>query len=72
MVAWLPRGEVPGDALTIEKALVAARLASSLTEARRLISEGAIYVNNGRLEPPGPGLVPVACQGGDLVRVDWD
>ena len=72
MVAWLTRDQVPEDALTIEKALVATELASSLAEARRLIGGGGIYVNNEKLTPPAAGMVPVACQGGEPVRVRWD
>ena len=69
MVAWLTRDQVPQDALTIEKALVAAELASSLSEARRLIAGGGIYVNNEKLIPPAAGMIPVAFQGGEPVRV---
>ena len=72
MVAWLARDQVPQDALTIEKALVRTGLASSLTEARRLISQGAICVNNEKIIPPAAGMVPVACQGGEPVRVQQD
>ena len=68
MVAWLTRDQVPEDALTIEKALVAAKLASSLSEARRLIAGGGIYVNNEKLIPPAAGMVPVACQDGEPIR----
>ena len=72
MVAWLARDQVPEGALTIEKALTVTGLASSLTEARRLIAQGAISVNNEKLAPPFNGAVPVACQDGEPVRAQKD
>ena len=61
----MSRAEAAADPFAIDKLLVAAGLASSLTEARRLIRDGSVYLNNVRLVPPedGPDLHPVALAG---------
>jgi tyrosyl-tRNA synthetase len=45
----LPVGQASAGTTTIVEALVQTGLASSNTEARRLISEGAVYINNNRI-----------------------
>lgn len=56
---WLRRDIAIRHPYAIDKMLVATGLASSLTEARRLIDGGAIYLNNQKLVAPEPGFLPV-------------
>ncbi len=56
---WLRRDAAAGHPYAVDKMLVSTGLARSLTEARRLIAEGAIYVNNEKLVPPETGFLPV-------------
>ena len=59
MPLWLPEAAARIQPGAIDALLVDAGLAKSLTEARRLIRDGAIYLNNEKLTPPGPGFLPV-------------
>jgi predicted rRNA methylase YqxC with S4 and FtsJ domains len=57
---WLRPEIAAGHPYAIDKMLVSTGLAESLTEARRLIAAGAIYLNNKKLTPPVEGFLPVA------------
>ncbi len=57
----LPRASLSGDGLQVLDALVAAGLAKSKGEARRVIEQGGAYVNNRRVESASAQL-----GGGDL------
>ena len=57
----LPRASLSGDGLQVVDALVAAGLAKSKGEARRVIEQGGAYVNNRRVDSPSAQL-----GGGDL------
>jgi tyrosyl-tRNA synthetase len=54
----LPRGRLAGEGLPVVDAAVEAGLAKSKGEARRLIGQGGIYVNNRRVESPDARLGP--------------
>lgn len=56
---WLRRDIAMGHPYGIDKMLVATGMVKSLTEARRFIADGAIYVNNEKLIPPENGFLPV-------------
>lgn len=56
---WLRPDIAIGHPCAIDKMLVSTGLASSLTQARRLIADGAIYLNNEKLVPPEKGFLPV-------------
>jgi hypothetical protein len=68
MVRWVTREEAAQHPLALDKILTRTGenggpvLAATLSEARRLIREGAIYLNNTRLIPPegSEDLIPVA------------
>ena len=60
MALWLPREVAAQHPLAIDKMLVACGLAPSLTEARRLIHQKSIYLNNEQLIPPTPDHLPIA------------
>ncbi len=60
---WLRRDIAIRHPYAIDRMLVATGLAKSLTEARRLIDGGAIYLNNQKLVAPEPGFLPVAVVG---------
>ena len=59
MPLWVPRDQATPHPMSIDKLIVAASLASSLAEARRLIQQGSIYLNNVKIEPPQEGLLPL-------------
>ena len=59
MPLWLPEAAAKIQPGAVDGLLVAAGLAKSLTEARRLIRDGAIYLNHEKLVPPEPGFLPV-------------
>jgi predicted rRNA methylase YqxC with S4 and FtsJ domains len=65
---WLRRDIAVQHPLAVDKMLVATGLAKSLTEARKLIEQGAIYVNNEKLVPPEEGFLPVVIvtEGADM------
>jgi hypothetical protein len=67
---WLRRDlfTIPPDLLTLEKAMVGCGIASSLTSARRLIREGAVYLNNEKLTCPGDDFTGVFIGNGELIR----
>lgn len=56
VMLWLRRDlfTIPPELLIVEKAMMLARVASSVTEARRLITDGGAYLNNEKITPPGP------------------
>jgi len=56
---WLRRDLAVRCQYGIDRMLVATGLAKSLTEARRLIAQGSIYVNNEKLVPPEEGFLPI-------------
>ncbi len=60
MPVWLPRECAAAHPHAIDKMLVSTGLAKSLTEARRLIGDGAVCLNNEKLVPPEEGYLPVA------------
>ena len=57
---WLRPDIAMGHPHAVDKMLVATGLAKSLTEARRLIADGGIYLNHEKLVPPEKGFLPVA------------
>lgn len=57
---WLRHDIAVNHPCAVDKMLVSTGLAKSLTEARRLIAEGAVCVNNKKLIPPEKGFLPVA------------
>ena len=59
MVLWVPEAAARIHPAPVDQLLVKSGLADSLTKARRLIQDGAIYLNNVKLEPPAPGYLPV-------------
>lgn len=59
MVLWLRREDAVKCPYGIDKLLVKTGLANSLTEARRLIADGGIYLNNEKLVPPEEGFLPI-------------
>lgn len=67
---WLRRDLfiIPGNLLTLEKAMVLCGVAKSLTAARRLIREGAVYLNNEKLTCPGDDFTGVFIGDGELLR----
>lgn len=65
---WLRRDLAVGHPYALDKMLTATGLAKSLTEARRLIADGAVYVNNVKMVPPEEGFLPVVVIG--VFRVD--
>lgn len=54
----LPRGRLADEGLPVIDAFVEAGLAKSKGEARRLIGQGGVYVNNRRVESPDVRLGP--------------
>lgn len=69
---WLRRDlfTIPRDLLTLEKAMVLCRVAKSLSDARRLIRQGAVYLNNEKLVCPGDDFTGVFIGNGELLRDD--
>lgn len=59
MPLWLPEAAAKIQPAAVDDLLVRTGLAKSLTEARRLIRDGAVYLNNEKLVPPEPGFLPV-------------
>ena len=68
MPLWLRRDIAVNHPCAIDKILVATGLVKSLTEARRNIETGAIYLNNEKLVPPEKGFLPVISPAG--MRID--
>lgn len=64
---WL-RGRVSPDLLTIEKCLVRCGLAGSVTAARRLVDDGAVYLNNEKVTRPGPDFTGLLLGRGEILR----
>lgn len=56
---WLRPDIARNHPCAIDKMLVAAGTCKSLTEARREIAAGSVYVNNVKLIPPEEGFLPV-------------
>ncbi len=56
---WLRPDIAVNHPCAVDKMLVAAGLARSLTDARRKIADGAIWLNNEKLVPPEKGFLPV-------------
>ena len=65
--AELPRARVGGAGLPLAEALVAAGLAKSNGEARRLVVQGGVYVNNGRVDAADLALTGDHLVGGRVV-----
>lgn len=59
MVLWLRPDIARNHPCAIDKLGVAAGVVKSLTEARRMIAAGSVYLNNERLVPPEEGFLPV-------------
>ncbi len=62
----LPASELDGGKIRIVKLLVALGLQSSNSEARRSVQQGAVRINEQRIDDPNAELTP---QDGDIVQV---
>jgi len=56
-----------GEDATVVQALVATHLCQSLSEARRAIAQGGVYLNNAKVEDPEATLVGAGLAGGRAV-----
>jgi tyrosyl-tRNA synthetase len=65
-VAELPNAELPASALVVQ-ALVDTELTSSLSEARRAVAQGGVYLNNVKIDDEGATLEGAALAGGRAV-----
>lgn len=59
MVLWLRRDIAVHHPCAVDKMMLAAGIVKSLTEARRQIADGAVYLNNEKLVPPEKEFLPV-------------
>ena len=62
----LPIGEVDGEGMSLIELITRVSLASSKSEARRLVQSGGVYVNNRRLSDPQARVHREAAIGGAL------
>jgi tyrosyl-tRNA synthetase len=65
-VAELPNAQLPASALVVQ-ALVDTELTSSLSEARRAVAQGGVYLNNVKIDDEGATLEGAALAGGRAV-----
>lgn len=56
---WIRRDIALNHPCAVDSLLIKAGIVKSLTEARRLIADGAIYLNGEKLVSPEKGFLPI-------------